>query len=149
MSTKALVLIAEDSEDDFVLLERAFRRADLQVELEWVKDGSEAQEYLARATTKDLVDAPRPPSLILADLKMPRMNGFELLDWIRSQPLLKRIPCVVLTSSNEMLDINRAYEMGANSYLVKPSSFDDLMRMSQSLKSYWLTINQQPEVSPG
>jgi CheY-like chemotaxis protein len=141
---KKVVLIAEDNQDDFFLIQRAFRRADIPVELMWVKDGSEAKSYLdGIARSKEPI-----PALILADLKMPRMDGFELLSWVRSNSNLRRLPFVVLTSSSQSPDINRAYDMGANSYLVKPSRFEDLMSLSQGLKDYWLTLNQSPELPP-
>jgi CheY-like chemotaxis protein len=136
-----IVLIAEDNQDDFFLVQRAFRRADIPVELKWVKDGSEAKAYLS-----DIGRMQPAPALILADLKMPRMDGFELLTWVRSNPSLRRIPFVVLTSSSQNPDINRAYDMGANSYLVKPSRFEELMSLSQGLKDYWLTLNQNPDL---
>jgi CheY-like chemotaxis protein len=136
-----VVLIAEDNHDDYFLIQRAFRRADIPVELKWVRDGSEAKAYL------DAISSIQPvPALILADLKMPRMDGFELLTWVRSHPRLRRLPFVVLTSSSQSPDINRAYDMGANSYLVKPSRFEELMSLSQGLKNYWLTLNQSPEL---
>jgi CheY-like chemotaxis protein len=140
------VLIAEDNQDDFLLLERAFRKADILATLRWARDGSEARAYLVGdGGFADRVANPIP-SLILADLKMPRMDGFELLAWVRSRTLLRRIPFVVLTSSSQNPDINRAYDMGANSYLVKPGKFEDLMHLSRSLRVYWLHLNQRPDL---
>jgi CheY-like chemotaxis protein len=140
------VLIVEDSENDFLLLERAFRKAAIPAALKWVKDGSDGKAYLSgESPYEDRLENPFPV-FILADLKMPRMDGFELLNWVRSKPLLKRIPVVVLTSSNQTLDINQAYEMGANSYLVKPANFQDLIQLSNSLRMYWLTLNQRPDL---
>jgi CheY-like chemotaxis protein len=140
------VLIVEDNENDFILLQRAFRKATIPATLKWVKDGSDAKAYLSgESPYDDRLENPFPV-FILADLKMPRMDGFELLNWVRSKPLLKRIPVVVLTSSNQTLDINQAYEMGANSYLGKPSNFQDLIQLSNSLRMYWLTLNQKPDL---
>jgi CheY-like chemotaxis protein len=146
---QSTVLIAEDNPDDFLLLERAFRRADIRAALRWVRDGSEAQAYISgKAEYADRTQYPLP-SLILADLKMPRMDGFELLTWVRSKSDLRRIPVVMLTSSSQGPDINKAYDMGANSYLVKPGKFEDLIHLSQQLKSYWLTLNQRPDLPAG
>ena len=142
-----IVLIAEDSHDDFFLIQRAFRKAEIGAELKWVKDGSEAKAYLlGQGIYSDRQEWPMPV-LVIADLKMPLMNGFELLSWVRTRPECRRIPYVVLTSSSQSPDINRAYDMGANSYLVKPGRFEDLLQMSQALKTYWLTLNQSPELS--
>lgn len=144
----ATVLIAEDSHDDFFLIERAFRKAEIGADLKWVKDGIEAKTYfLGEGPYVNRAINP-VPNLILADLKMPRMNGFELLHWVRSQPKFRRIPYVVLTSSSQSPDINRAYDIGANSYLVKPGKFEDLLHLSTALKTYWLSLNQNPDTSP-
>ena len=142
----ATVLIVEDNEDDFLLLERAFHKAEIEADLKWVKDGSDAKAYLlGEGPYADRVAYPLPV-FILADLKMPRMDGFELLSWVRSIPAFRRLPFVVLTSSNQNSDINRAYDMGANSYLVKPGEFQDLRRLSKSIRFYWLSVNQNPEL---
>ena len=87
------------------------------------------------------------PILILLDLKLPRRSGFEVLSWIREQDNgLQRLPIVVLTSSSHSQDVNRAYDLGANSYLVKPGGPDALFDMIQKLDTYWLTINHNPEL---
>ena len=83
------------------------------------------------------------------DLKMPRRSGLEVLAWLRQQPGLKRLPVVVLTSSNQSPDINRAYDLGANSYLVKPAGFDSLVELVKNLDMYWLILNEKPELSGG
>ena len=84
------------------------------------------------------------PGLVLLDLKLPRRSGLEVLDWLRSQSGLRRIPVVVLTSSREVPDVDRAYDLGANSYLVKPGSPADLVAMVQALAGYWLHWNEAP-----
>jgi CheY-like chemotaxis protein len=84
------------------------------------------------------------PDLLLLDLKMPRKNGFEVLEWVRQQPGLKRLPVVVLTSSMQDLDINRAYELGANTYLVKPANYEALVDLVKTLIQYWLTLAITP-----
>jgi len=83
------------------------------------------------------------------DLKMPRKSGLEVLEWVRRQPGLKRLPIIVLTSSNQSPDINRAYELGANSYLVKPAGFDSLLDLVKNLDMYWLILNEKPELDGG
>jgi len=145
--SETAVLIVEDNEDDFLLLQRAFRKAEVPVTLKWVKDGSEAKAYLLGEDAYGNRAEYPMPGFILADLKMPRMDGFELLAWVRSVVFLRRIPFVVLTSSNQNSDINKAYDMGANSYLVKPGEFQDLMQLSKAIRSYWLSLNENPDVS--
>jgi CheY-like chemotaxis protein len=140
------VLIAEDNSDDYLLLERAFVRSELSARLHWVQDGHEARVYLEQS----LSDPSRHPVplFILGDVKMPRMDGFELLSWLKTHPSLKRIPFVMLSSSSQASDIKMAYEKGANSYLVKPGSFQDLLKLSLCLKSYWLSLNALPTPLP-
>jgi len=83
---------------------------------------------------------------LLLDLKMPRKNGFEVIAWVRAQPGLKRLPIVVLSSSKEDPDINQAYELGANTYLVKPVKFDGLVEMMRALNRYWLGLAEKPSL---
>ncbi len=83
--------------------------------------------------------------MVLLDLKLPRVNGFEVLSWMRQDKKWRRLPVVVFTSSNHESDINRAYDAGANSYLVKPVGFDSLVEVVKTLHHYWLALNQQPE----
>jgi CheY-like chemotaxis protein len=132
------ILLVEDDENDILLIQRAFHKADVVNPLVVVRDGEEAIAYLAN------LDGNPVPILILLDLKLPRKNGFEVLEWLRAQPGLKRLPVVVLTSSNQMPDIQRAYDLGANSYLVKPVTFEGLLEMAKVLKFYWLILNQKP-----
>src|SRR5205085_7245633 len=86
------------------------------------------------------------PSLLLLDLKMPRKNGFEVLEWIRQKPSLNDLRVVVLTSSDQIRDVNQAYQMGANSFLVKPIEFEHFLDMSRALKGYWCWISQEPKI---
>ena len=134
------ILIAEDDSDDAFLLMRAFGKAGITNPLDLVSDGQKAVNYLE--------DIPRKktllPRLFVLDIKMPLLNGFDVLRWVRSQPGLKRMPVVVLTSSGEEKDINRAYDLGANSYLIKPSSMESLEVLTTKLCEYWLAMNQQP-----
>jgi CheY-like chemotaxis protein len=87
------------------------------------------------------------PAVVLLDLKLPRRSGLEVLEWVRSQAPLRRLPIVVLTSSNQSQDVNRAYDLGANSYLVKPVDFDDLKAMIGKIHVYWIDLNTKPTFS--
>ena len=140
-----VVLVAEDIEEDFLMLQRAFEQARITARLHWARDGREAKAYLEGAGEFSGRPEHPLPAVILADLKMPAMNGFDLLLWIKQQPYLKRIPVVMLTGSDRNPDINRAYDLGASSYLVKPHRFEDLQKMSESLKNYWIILNQKGE----
>lgn len=140
------ILVAEDNPDDAFMLRRAFAKANVANPLVFVIDGDEAIEYLS-GTGRYASRLHHPlPAVLLLDLKMPRRNGFEVLEWIRDHPGLGRLPVVVLTSSRESSDVSRAYELGANSYLVKPGSPDDLLATVQGLGLYWLVLNESPDV---
>jgi CheY-like chemotaxis protein len=141
------VLMVEDDDNDVFFVERAFKQAQVVNPLHRVKDGEEALAYLkgeGRFTNRDQFPLPH---LMLLDLKMPRKNGFEVIQWVRAQPGLKRMPLVVLTSSKEDPDVNRAYELGANTYLVKPVKFDGLAEMMKTLNLYWLIMAEKPNLA--
>jgi len=140
------ILLGEDDPNDVLLIQRAFRKSDVVNPIQVVGDGEEAIAYLSgRGPYADRKRYPLPV-LLLLDLKLPRKSGFEVLEWLRQQPGLKRLPVAVLTSSAETPDINRAYDLGANSYLVKPVRFEGLLRMVQTLNLYWLIINEKPDL---
>ena len=140
------ILLVEDDSNDVLLIQRAFRKSDVANPIQVVGDGEEAIAYLSgRGPYADRERYPLPV-LLLLDLKLPRKSGFEVLEWLRQQPGLKRLPVAVLTSSAETPDINRAYDLGANSYLVKPVRFEGLLRMVQTLNLYWLIINEKPDL---
>src|SRR4051812_49319470 len=114
------ILVAEDETADAFFLKRAFAKAGVPTTLQFVRDGQEAIEYLAgEGEFANRLVHPLP-HLLLLDLKMPRMDGFQVVGWVRQQPLLKRLPVIIFSSSDQEHDINRAYDLGANSYLVKP-----------------------------
>jgi len=141
VSNRGTILIAEDNPDDYLLVELACRRADIDGPLVRVSDGSEARDYLkGEGGFRDRSRYPLP-TLVLADLKMPRMNGLELLDWLRAQPGLKRIPFIILSASGHLSDINTAYDLFANSYLVKPMTLDELTELLKEVRKYWLDLN--------
>jgi CheY-like chemotaxis protein len=138
------VLLVEDNPDDVLLTDRAFKRANLLNPIQVVDDGDQAVAYLSGAPPFEDRGRFPLPVLILLDLKLPRRSGLEVLKWLRAVPGLKRLPVVVLTSSADSGDVNNAYDMGANSYLVKPVGFDALFDMVKVLQPYWLILNQQP-----
>jgi CheY-like chemotaxis protein len=138
------VLIAEDDPSDVFLLKRAFTLANIPATLHFVRDGQEAIDYLGGDDPyKDRAVYPLP-DLMLLDLKMPRLNGFDVLTWLRRQPGLKRLLVTVLTSSDQPDDINRAYDLGANSYLLKPHNSTHLSELVAQVKRYWLDLNRCP-----
>lgn len=146
MPTDFTILLVEDSPDDVLLIQRAFRKANLINPISVVDDGEKAIQYLSGAGAyADRASHPLPV-LVLLDLKLPRKSGHEVLAWIKQHPSFKRIPVVVLTSSTETIDVNKAYDLGANSYLVKPVGFDDLFAMVKTLQPYWMIMNQKPDV---
>ena len=141
------ILLVEDSADDVVLIRRAFRRANLLNPLQVVGDGEAAVAYLAGEG--EYADRGRHPLplFVLLDLKLPRKSGTEVLAWLRGQPDLRRTPVIVLTSSKEQADLHRAYDLGVNSYLIKPVAFDDLQELIGRLNLYWVVTNEGPEAS--
>lgn len=149
MSDLPTILLAEDDPNDVVLVQRAIRRANIANPVDVVGDGDAAVTYLsARLGSGGSTEADPPsglPALVLLDLKMPRRSGFEVLEWIRASDALRLLPVVVLTSSRESSDVQRAYELGANSYLVKPGAPDDLLVLVRTLGLYWLVLNEPPE----
>ena len=147
MIDESTILLADDNPDDALLIKLAFRKAGIINPIQVVKDGTEAVDYLKG----DGIYANRKkhpfPSLLLLDLKMPRLSGFDVLSWIRQQPGLKRLVVIVLTHSSESPDIDRAHDLGANSYLVKPSNFNSFVEMVKSLRSYWLSMSEKPRLN--
>jgi CheY-like chemotaxis protein len=135
------ILVAEDDPTDAYFFERAFRRAGLPVSLHFVRDGQEVLDYLqGEGQYADRARHPLP-RLLLLDLKMPRLDGFDVMEWVRKQPSLSGMLVVIFSSSEEPRDINRAYGLGANSYLVKPHSMAELTVLVGQFKKYWLEAN--------
>lgn len=141
-----VILVVEDDPNDVLLIQRAFSKARILNPVRTVSNGDEAVAYVSGDGQYADREAYPFPVLVLLDLKLPRRSGLEVLAWVRSQPGLKRLPVVVLTSSRESSDINRAYDLGANSYLVKPVGFDSLLELVKSLEVYWMMLNQNPDV---
>jgi CheY-like chemotaxis protein len=131
------ILLVEDEENDALLLQRAFKRNNILNPVKWVKDGLEAIDYLNGQGTYGDRDLYPFPEVMILDLKMPRMGGLELLAWIRDHPDFRVIPTIIMTSSRQDADITKAYELGANTYQIKPSSFDELIKLVKSAHEYW------------
>jgi CheY-like chemotaxis protein len=137
------VLLAEDNENDVLMFRRASRNAKFTNPVYVVNDGEEVIAYL-KGEGKYADRRRHPlPRLLLLDIKMPRKNGFDVLEWVRTQPQFVDLEIVVLSSSDEIRDINRAYELGANSFLVKPMFFSEFVGMLEALHSYCLRVWQQ------
>jgi CheY-like chemotaxis protein len=146
MNTENTILLVEDNPKDVFLVQRAFRKAGITTPLQVVSDGDAAVQYLSgKAPYSDRVAYPLPV-FVLLDLKLPRRSGAEILAWIRQQPELRRLPVVVLTSSREYVDINRIYDLGANTYIVKPPDFDQLMDLLKTLNLYWIIYSEKPQL---
>ena len=143
------ILLVEDDPNDVFLIQRAFQKMQLRNRVSVVSDGEEAIDYLSG--DGDFSDRTRHPlpMLLLLDLKMPRKSGFDVLSWVRQRPGLKRLVVVVLTSSNQSSDVNRAYDLGANSYLVKPAGFDNLLNLVERLEKFLFKMSEKPEVRDG
>ena len=147
MSDTAVILIVEDREDDVLLMRKSFEKAGLPNPIKIVRDGEEALAYLSGEGKYASRDEYPLPSLILLDLKLPRMDGFEVITWIRKQEGIRAIPVVVLTSSSQLRDVNRAYELGANSFFVKEFDFQNSVDLTRLLERYWLQKARKPESS--
>jgi len=141
------VLHVDDDPNDTALLQVAFAKADVDFEIHNVGDGDQVMDYLAGAGEYADRARYRLPGLVLLDLKMPRVEGLEVLKWIREQSSLRSLRVVILTTSELYRDVNTAYQLGANSYLVKPIEFEQFVRMSQSLKGHWLWMSKAPEIA--
>lgn len=136
------ILLVEDDPADVFRIQRAFRKTNLASSLEVVTDGEKAIDYLSGQEVYQDRDRYPLPSLMLLDLKLPRRSGFEVLSWLRNESDIKHLPVVVLTSSDQQVDIERAYSLGANSYLTKPPAPNALLEMVQVVGLYWLCFNR-------
>ena len=141
-----LILIADDSDDDVHFIRRAFDRSGLINPIFVVNDGQQAINYLKGEGRFSNRDEYPLPSLLLLDLKMPNKNGFEVLEWIRKQSSVKSLRVVVLTNSGMTSDINRAYRLGANSFMVKPVDKDQFFAITDAIRGYWLWLSESPDL---
>ncbi|TVP65906.1 MAG: response regulator [Nodularia sp. (in: Bacteria)] len=141
--------MADDDEDDHILVREALRESQLLIDLHIVSNGEELLNYLHhRGLYTDKSQAPRP-GLILLDLNMPKKNGLEVLRDIKTNPLFRRIPVIVLSTSNDKEDIYRTYDLGANSFITKPVTFTALVEIMKNIGKYWFEIVQLPLESVG
>lgn len=143
------ILLVEDNPEDVRLTRRALARNNIGNELVVLTDGVEALDYLIHASS---IEAGRPgglPAVTLLDLKLPRMDGLELLKEIRRHERLRRLPVVILTSSKEQQDIIKSYDLGANSYIRKPVDFEQFLEAVRYLGLYWLLLNEPPPMAGG
>ena len=131
------VLLVEDNPDDAFFVKRAFASAGLNHPLFSVEDGAQAIEYLCGKGKYADRNVFPVPGLVLADLKMPRVSGFDLIQWMREDGCAKLIPVIVMSSSALPQDVNRAYELGANAYMVKPATYVALERLIRSIAEFW------------
>ena len=144
MEKSATILLVEDNRMDIELTLDAFKEARLENKILFVTNGQEALDYLfRRGVYADRTTYPMP-DLILLDLKLPRVDGFEVLRQIKSTEILKRLPVIILTSSKDEGDRALSYDIGANSYLVKPVSFEGFLGVVKQIEGYWLSLNIAP-----
>jgi CheY-like chemotaxis protein len=135
------ILMAEDNPDDIIITKRAWKNGRIQNPLYVVKNGEEAIEFLYKKGS--YTDAPTP-SLMLLDLKMPRMDGFEVLSKLKNDIRFRKMPIIVLTTSDRDKDIERAYQLGCNSYICKPVNFENFIKVVMDIQQYWLILCKIP-----
>ena len=148
MNEPAEILLVEDNPNDVELTLRAFARQKLSTRIHVARDGQEALDYIFGRGTHQGRDLNQQPKLILLDLKLPKVDGLDVLREIKSNPLTRTIPVVVLTSSSVEHDIAEGYQRGANSYLIKPVSYDQFMLLVNTLGTYWMQFNQNVATTP-
>lgn len=141
-TTNRAILLVEDNEDDVFLMKRALQGARVVNPLQVVEDGQQAVDYLAGAGQFADRQTHPLPAVVFLDLKLPYISGHDVLAWIRQQKEFESLVVIVLTSSNEASDLSRCYALGANSYLVKPPTPDQLEDLAKAFKWYWLEYNQ-------
>jgi two-component system response regulator len=138
------ILIVEDNPQDAELMVRSLKKRHLANKLNVVEDGEEALDFILCRGQYSGRDMKRPPKVIFLDLKLPKVNGLEVLKEIKSHKLTKKIPVVIVTSSREDPDVQAAYDLGANSYVVKPVNFENFSETMTQLGLYWLVVNEKP-----
>lgn len=138
------VLHVEDDMGDKELLEHACKALQVKCNVHWVADGVAAIDYLSGVGAFADRELFPFPALMLLDLKMPRKTGFEVLEWLRQNPVLKWLPTIVFTASDSNKDIQRAFELGANSLIVKPTAYKDLLECVKEINHYWFERNRLP-----
>jgi CheY-like chemotaxis protein len=139
-TTAQHLLLVDDNNLDIDLFERALQKTNANIKLDTARGGEQALEYIQKWEKGTAL-----PVVVLLDLKMPKINGLEVLHALKSHPRFKTIPVVVLTSSNEMSDIRKAYELGVNSYIMKSVDYDEFARAVAMIHHYWCQLNIHPE----
>jgi CheY-like chemotaxis protein len=140
------ILIVEDSPQDLELALRALKKANVSNRIQVVRDGAEALEFIFGEGAHAGRKIENGPKVVLLDLKLPKVDGLEVLQRLKSDPRTKTIPVVVLTSSKEQSDVVESYKLGVNSYIVKPVNFESFMEAVQKLGMYWLLLNEPPKL---
>lgn len=135
--SKYTILLVDDDENDVLLMRMAFDKSNLPNTIQWARDGAEAIAYLNGEGAYANRQLHPFPEVLIVDLKMPRMTGIELLTWIRDHPEYRVIPTIILTSSRLDADIQAAYNLGANTYMIKPASLENLAKMVKAVHDYW------------
>jgi len=142
--SKQPILIAEDDADDRYLLQTAFSEIGFPERIDFVENGIEVMTYLDNIFTSNNMEERALPGFILLDLNMPKKDGREVLKELKQHPVFKKIPIIVFTTTKNEIEIKRCYELGANSYVVKPISFDALLKVVENIRSYWFQTASIP-----
>jgi CheY-like chemotaxis protein len=143
-TNRLTILVADDDADDRLFMEQALRQTGYDHDIRFVEDGEELLEYLRHQGNYNARNAPWP-NLLMLDLNMPRVNGFQALERIKEDPALRRLPVVVMTTSSADEDVVRTYNMGVNSFITKPFNFHRLVEMVAAMKTYWMDTVKLPE----
>ncbi|MEI7663513.1 MAG: response regulator [Bacteroidota bacterium] len=141
------ILLVEDNPNDVTLVMRALKRNRVANNIEVVEDGAEALDFLFQKGRYASASGPYLPRVVFLDIKLPKISGLEVLKEIRGNEKTRQLPVVIVSSSREDPDISKAYELGANSYVVKPVDFESFFKVISDLGMYWLIINEPPKIS--
>jgi two-component system response regulator len=146
-SSPGTLLLVEDNPDDEALMLRAIKRTNIKEEIVVVRDGAEAVQYLLKEGADGELSPDNLPRAVFLDLKLPRLDGLEVLQRIRANPATRLLPVIILTTSGQEEDLLQSYVLGASSFVRKPLSYSELIKVASHLVTYWLTINQVPLAS--
>ncbi|MHC1767642.1 MAG: response regulator [Verrucomicrobiia bacterium] len=144
MGALPVLLLVEDNEDDVFLMRRAMRTAEILSPMHLASDGRQALDYFGGVGKYADRSTYPLPAVVFLDIKLPLASGLDVLRWLREQPELRKLIVIMLTSSNYPDDVRQAYHLGANSYVVKPATFQQLVEFAEAFKRYWLTCNRTP-----
>ncbi len=154
MKATFVILVAEDEASDFELLDLSLTRTTPGCRVHWVRNGQDARRYIAGEEEFGDRQKHPLPDLLITDLKMPNVTGLELIEWLKGSSRYRRLPVVVMTSSNQPTDIDRAYALGANAYFLKPTRFEDLIELCGHITAFWslavrYRLSSQPPSASG